>query len=338
MADSPRSSREPGRRPKPTAKRRPTTLVTCPACGTRFRSPVRSKAYQTECLNCEESVNVPARGTREIEEPTPEVEPEPSQPNVFDAMAEERFSGDVHVPKFPFLEGTFSFPWYPEAIFRWIILSGGCAIVSVLFVAMHWCFARADVGGIGGWYGRAGYALGFPTGWLSIWTFGYAAACGKAILTETAAGNDRVTDWPESDWREWVSDLVWLLPAILTAVALAFGAGQLTEALGDQSLFWGAAGLTLFVLLPICLLSVIEAHTPFLPFSPFILKSLVNRAWAWMRFYLASGVLAMIWPGSLILGYQREPFYAAAVTGPLMALTLIIYWRLLGRLGWCLVN
>src|SRR5690606_34921396 len=131
----------------------------------------------TPCLNCEKPV--PLRARKEQPQAEETSEPVKKKLDVFAAMAEERFGGDVHRPTLPFLEGTFAFPWYPEALFRWVVLSLGCAMSIVLFVAMLWCFAR------GGWFARAGYAFGFPFGWISIWTYSYAASCGSAILTET---------------------------------------------------------------------------------------------------------------------------------------------------------
>lgn len=307
--------------------------MTCPACNTRFIASAGPEDHETPCLNCDHPVPFPGRklaSSSAEENSSPEKSSKTRKPDLFAAMAEERFSGEVYQPRLPFLEGTFTFPWYPEGLFRWIVLSAGCSIVMVLFVAMHWCFAR------GGWFARAGYAFGFPFGWLSIWTFSYAASCGTAILIETAAGNDRITGWPEPDWRDWMSDLLALLPSALTAVSIAFGISALGELIIGQ--FWGPGGIALFFMLPICLLSTIEAHSAFIPFSPLILKSLVYRASAWGRFYLASGVLAVLWPGSLIVGYQKQPFYAAAVTGPLMAISLLVYPRLLGRLGGCIAD
>jgi hypothetical protein len=248
--------------------------------------------------------------------------------DVFGAMAEERYGGEIHRPTFPFLEGTFSFPWYPEALFRWMVLSLGCAATVLLFLVMLWCFSQ------GLWMARAGYAFGFPFGWLSIWTFGYAAGCAGAIISETAAGNDRVEGWPDPDWRDWFSELLALLPSLMTAVALAFGAGKLSQALDGP--FWTPAGVTLFFLLPICLLSTIDVNSPFVPFSRLIVGSLTVHAWAWLRFYAAAMALALTWPGSFILGYQKEPFYAAVITAPLMSISLLVYPRLLGRLAWCI--
>ena len=306
--------------PRP-AKRRPkkTVRLTCGECATRFQAAVEQGQTETHCLACNKPVEIPGRKKNSEEAENRK------GPDVFAAMAEERYSGEAQRPPLPFLMGTFTFPWYPEALFRWLALSLGCAFVVVLYVAMHWCFSR------GGWFARAGYAFGFPFGWISIWTFSYAASGGIVILTETAAGNDRITGWADPDWRDWMADLLSLMPSILTAVSLAFGIGKLVELLGGP--FWTPAGIAFFFLLPICLLSTIDANSPFVPFSALVMKSLALRAWAWLRFYAASAVLAVFWPGSLILGYRSEPFYTAAITAPLMGIALLVYPRLLGRLG-----
>lgn len=333
MDKPPKSKAGPKEEAAPRPAKRPvrkSVLVTCPACGTRFKTPRGSRKSETPCLSCNEPVPIPSRKGSSDADGGSSKSPKPGEQktDVFGAMAEERFGGEIYRPAFPFLDGTFSFPWYPEGLFRWIMLSLGCAITVLLFLVMHWCFSR------GGFYARAGYALGFPFGWLSIWTYSYAASCASTIISETAAGNDRVEGWADPDWRDWFSDLLSLFPSVLAAIALAFGAGKLTEALGGP--FWTPAGLALFFLLPICLLSTIDVNSPFVPFSPLIVKSLTTHGWAWLRFYAASLGLAIVWPGSFILGYQKEPFYAAVVTGPLMSLALLIYPRLLGRLAWCI--
>lgn len=128
-----------------------------------------------------------------------------------------------------------------------------------------------------------------------------------------------------------MADLLSLMPSILTAISLAFGLGKLVELLGGP--FWTPAGIRLFFLLPICLLSTVDANSPFVPFSALVIKSLAFRALTWLRFYAASAVLAVVWPGSLILGYRTEPFYTATIAAPLMGIALLVYPRLIGRLG-----
>src|SRR5690606_6893131 len=150
-----RSQREtPDAKLPPRRQPRKMVLVTCPACGTRFKTPGHKS--ETPCLNCDEPVPVRLRKQKPAEDEREDEEAAPRRLDVFGAMAEERFGGEVHRPTFPFAEGTFTFPWYPEGLFRWLMLSVGCGFSVLLFIAMQWCFS------MGGWFARAGYAFGFP--------------------------------------------------------------------------------------------------------------------------------------------------------------------------------
>lgn len=250
--------------------------------------------------------------------------------NVFVRMAEVREEMAEPPPVLPFLS-TITFPWYPETMFCWVMLSAGCAAVMLLFVSANWCWAT------GGVMSRAGYALGFPLGWLSIFTFSYLAACSTAIISETAAGSDRVSGWPDPDWRDWFWTMMRYAPAVGAAAAAAYGVGLLAQ-LTNESYRWPAIGVTMLLLTPIFILSTLDSGAVMTLLTPLITGSLVRRWWAWLRFYAMCFALAVFWPGTLLAGYSLQPFYAAAVTAPLMAAVLLIYARLLGRLAWAIGN
>jgi hypothetical protein len=206
-----------------------------------------------------------------------------------------------------------------------MFLSAGCSAVVFLFVTINWCWST------GGMMSRGGYALGFPFGWLSIWTFSYLAASSTAIITETAGGGDRVSDWPEPDWRQWFWEMYQYLPTLAAAVIVAYGVARLTLLLAGS--FWLPFFASFFLLTPIFVLSVFDAGAAFGILTSFVVSSLFRRWWAWLRFYATSAVLSLFWPGTLIYGYSQAPFQTALITGPLMAAALLIYARLLGRLG-----
>lgn len=178
---------------------------------------------------------------------------------------------------------------------------------------------------------RAGYAFGFPFGWLSIWTFSYLAACSTAIISETAAGNDQISGWPEPDWRQWFWEMCEYVPSLSAAASVAYGVARLSSLLADS--FWPAFFASFFLLTPIFVLSVFESGSVFTILTRFVVSSLFRRCWVWLRFYATSAVLAVMWPGTLIYGYSLAPFQTALVTGPLMAAALLIYARLMGRLA-----
>ena len=339
MPDSQRNPHSPRQRQKQperkTAARR-QVVIACPGCGTRFQAPLRKDAYETPCLTCDRPVVVAGVAETSPGRPEPDARKAPARraaaprkernrQNVFHrAAAEHRDDPTPELPLLPFLSAV-SFPWYPEVLLRWLFLSAGCSAVVFLFVVVSWCMS------MGGMMARAGYALGFPFGWLSIWTFSYLAASSTVIITETAAGSNRISGWPEPDWREWFWEMLRYVPSLAAAASLAYGAAHLTLLLWDS--YWPAALGTFFLLTPILLLSVLDSGSMLTLGTPLILSSLYLRWWGWLRFYATCAALAVLWPGTLIAGYLVEPFYSALVTGPLMAAVLLIYARLLGRLG-----
>jgi len=222
----------------------------------------------------------------------------------------------------PFLSAIV-FPWYPEVLVRWVILSVGCSIVGLLFMSTAWSFEN-------GVY-TAGIALAVSTLWIGIFTFSYLAAAATAIITETAHGIDRVAGWPDADWREWFSEMLFYVPSLGAAVSGGYGIGHLWLLFSDA--FWPPMAVGFFVLAPICLLSAIDANTAFALLTKFVVISLYRRWWVWLRFYAMAAVVGIIWPLPVFLALPWAPFYIVGITGPLMAAALLIYARLMGRVA-----
>ncbi len=321
--------------------------IVCPDCQVRFKVTRREKSYKTPCLSCERPIRVPgtAAGARDLKPAArqPAKRRKGTRNNVFRAMARPTQQTGPVIPLLPFLS-ALSFPWYPEVVWRWVVLSGGCSAVGFLFVAVTWSFLSGIF--------TAAYALCFPFGWLSIFTFSYLAASSTAIITETAYGNDRIGDWPEADWRDWFSELLHYVPALLAAFSIAYGLAYLASLLAGlwwqpagpvefpstawliaTLIFWGTLFLFLFLLAPIFLMSVIDDNTTFAFLTAFVVTSLAKRWWVWLRFYTVAAGVGILWPGTLIVGFPFGPFYTTLVTGPLMAAAMLIYARLMGRLA-----
>jgi len=178
---------------------------------------------------------------------------------------------------------------------------------------------------------RAGYAFGFPFGWTLIWTFSYLAASSTSIITETSAGADEVSGWPEPDWRQWVGEMCHYIPSLGAAATSAHFITQITS--GHAGFYWPVSFAVFFLLAPILVLSVFDSGSAFTMITPFVISSLARRWWAWLRFYATAAALTLLWPGTLMLGYSLAPFHASVITGPLMAAAFLIYARLLGRLA-----
>ena len=90
----------------------------------------------------------------------------------------------------------------------------------------------------------------------------------------------------------------------------------------------------MFLLFPFLLLSALEAGSPLTPFSLPILMSLRHHGRAWLAFYGQSiALFAACWLIGLVL-WTVLPALALLPIGVVLASTLMIYFRLLGRLAW----
>jgi hypothetical protein len=116
------------------------------------------------------------------------------------------------------------------------------------------------------------------------------------------------------------------------SIAVGFGLSQLAGLwLPQPGLVWA---LGVFLLFPILLLSSVDANSPFIPLSRRVRRSLFRVAGTWLTFYVLSGLL---WAGLMGAFWglaQLHDFLAPVLGGPLLAATVLIYARLLGRLAW----
>jgi hypothetical protein len=223
-----------------------------------------------------------------------------------------------------FFSGVFTFPLYEGVFVRWLLLSVGCVVTGLTTAMVIW-FASV------GWV-TAVLALRMTWGWATLFTLGYACALCLPIVTETAAGSEVVEDWPDPDWRDWLLDLLWVALPTIIASAAAFVLAAPLGLLGPIA-FWLSFAAALLLLYPIVLLSALESGSAGTPFTQSVVASLGSHWWAWLLFYAETALLACVWPGLFLLGFAFQPFAVGALTGPLMAAVILIYARLLGRLG-----
>jgi hypothetical protein len=159
-------------------------------------------------------------------------------------------------------------------------------------------------------------------------TLGYAAACGMKIIEATANGLD-VVEWPSwGEWKEWmwayVQMLCHLTCSLLVAAALTWW---------SRSLYWIPMAVVMFVVFPYVVLSAMEAES-WLPLSTNVPRTLKSHAWAWGVFYGEAVLLIAAWSILTVVVSVAAGSAALVVTSPLLAALMIIYARLLGRLGW----
>lgn len=190
---------------------------------------------------------------------------------------------------------------------------------------------------------------------LSFLLLAYVARCFLIVVEETAGGNESV-EFPYEIWHEWV----WRFLYLIGLAALWLIPFYVLCSWFDAPEGVGAAGtlLFLFFLYPISLLSSLSGTSRWMVLRPALLWRLVHRPGQWILFYLSSGALFLGWfilngpamalpilwipdvdPAepyaqhlkiSLWLGYAFLVPLGTTAT----AVCLLIYARLLGRLGW----
>jgi DNA-directed RNA polymerase subunit RPC12/RpoP len=333
-------------RPRPRETRAEETTVTCPHCATPLTPLLERRERTILCPECFGEVLVPAgkdaavprkksgrsRALREIEFAKEEQDPR-GRPRrtLLDVQAEVRQEEIPEPPAWTFFSGVFDFPWRPDTISRWVWMSLGLLVVGLLGAYVESLAVAAFTEG-----DRAkGITLVFfllPLIWLTFWTFSYTAACCIPVIMDTGNGNDRISAWPEANWREWMLQLMHVGFVVLVVEMVAMAVGRGTAGLFGS--VWPGNLLMFFVVFPIVLLSSLEADSPWVPLSGPIMKSLVSHWWAWGVFYALAGALGAIWLGLFLAGVAWSPYLTMLVAAPLLAAMLLIDARLLGRVAW----
>jgi len=320
-------------------------LIVCPLCATRIDTLAKKEPRIVKCPDCHEPVRIPSQA--EVDEkrrkapryrspasveafsvPAPS-EREPAAPTFLaDALTTIRREEVSPPPRWTFFSRMFSVPWHAEVLSRWGYLSIGLLVMNGLIAFL----IEQGLQTAGTKFGMVMAFFVLPLIWIGIWTVSYAAACSRAILEDTAGGSDRINNWHEPNWREWV--LVLAAVVFLASVAIIFGyfTAQLVAWAGGP--FLPTLIGTAWIVFPFVVLSSLEADSLLTPFSGPITRSLLHHGWSWMLFTLLSTATALV-PAAVLLfpdGYSL--MLRATLASPLMAAAVFMYARLLGRLGW----
>jgi len=310
-------------------------LVVCPECEAQFLARREHAGRPTRCGKCGAQFAIP-RPAPEPEEihaaesyALGEVVARPLAPIDFPqeprAIA-ERISTDAPPPR-PFLSGVFGFPFRDEARIRLVsVVFLYCILAALLAVVGYFLIGEA-IGVIG-----AGF-FALASLWMAVITFGFASACMRAIIEETAAGSDEVSEWPDADWKMWL--FAWFPMVYLAFVSAAIGYGAyLLLSLWIAIDSW-PVDVALFVLFPFLLLSSLECDSTVAPFSGPVAASLFRHFLSWVAFYALVGLLAIsLFVPAGVLGYFVHPLLGVLYFAPAAAVATFIYARLLGRLAW----
>ncbi|TWU42943.1 hypothetical protein Q31b_19770 [Novipirellula aureliae] len=213
------------------------------------------------------------------------------------------------------LKGIFGIFFDIGVIAHWIILSVFASALAVLYVNFQESKIIIPASYIGGFFLCA-----------------IVISCGFAILQSVANGEERVTDWPIFDFYAWMEPLFVAFSAFgFSAVPVwflcqwLFGPGLMAVAI---------TMLSLYILFPFVLLSMLDMGNPFTPFSAEVSRSITNSHEAWGGLYFTAGIMFFL----LLVFYGMcttiAPQAAAVMTVFVTIGCAFLYFAMIGRLAY----
>ncbi|HVJ67238.1 MAG TPA: hypothetical protein VM510_04595 [Caulifigura sp.] len=321
-------------------------LVNCPVCRARLHAPPKKESYHIKCHDCHELVRVPSRAehrARQKREAIPEkrevIEPVPVGRAVesdrfysswyLQAHSEIRREPDARPPKNLYFWSTFTFPWEPGIAARWFYLTLG-----LTFLAMA---AVLTMSLLSGGERIAGFASAFfalPLVWVAIWTVSYAASVGMAIITDTANGNQKIVNWADQNWRDWVITMAYVLYLIAVASLAGYVINKVLQFAGVETSLPGIIVSAMAV--PYVILSALETGGGLNFISANVTLSVFSKPLPWLGYYILSAAFTASVAGALWGLLRFSPLLAAGLGGMILAAWVIIEARLTGRLAWAI--
>jgi len=211
------------------------------------------------------------------------------------------------------VNGVFVFPFYRESLLAWIKFTAGTLFAWGIAILTFPVAALVAAG----------------TLVLGLTYFVWASKFCLTILTQTANGVDRIEEWSTEDYVEWFFEALYLVNSLILSVLIGWGVESLTSTLPPGV----GAGAAVFLTFPVILLSMLETGSVLNPISPAVWGSLLRTWWAWLGFYVLAGSLVAavvgVEHGLRALGGPWAALPAAIFT----ATAMLVYFRLLGRLG-----
>jgi hypothetical protein len=269
--------------------------------------------------------------------PPPPLPPEGVEDDVRRPFRDEEwgFAGNLHGTEAwkrnPFLVGTLSFPFYPQTLLRLVIYSVFTTIALLLLIAGATYIKVVPLGG-------AMILLSFCGNMVML--MGGSSICLLRIAEETANGNDAI-EWPDWNINEWLMQALMIPMAVVLSGVPGAAVGSGLYAIGADYAAPYPLLVSILAFFPIIFGSMLAEGSMAAPVSADVLKSMQKRGDGWLLFYLGSIVLfiPLALATTLIqVGVSHEQYIVAPFSAVLLVGTLIVYFRLIGRLLWYTQN
>jgi len=246
------------------------------------------------------------------------------------AEVEEVERAKPRLPDRPFVTGVTSFLFDSDAVLRWLMLT---LMLQADIVLFRWIIELSARPGIAQ---MAALLMTLLAAFLTLAFVAAASACFLAITQDTANGYDKLENWPGMTITDWMMDVFYVVNGLLAAALPGLLLGVATMCLGGKvmSAVYGGA-ISAVALLPIFLISMATEGSCFAIASPVIWSTLRTARHRWGKFYLLSAGLGV---ALLVLArwIAAGGFFLTGLGAAAAVAVTMIYFRLLGRLAWCL--
>lgn len=313
-------------------------ILTCPSCRSRSRVRAEAGPRGARCPNCGTAIRL-ARSESEtrlkaapapaedVDDPEEDEADRPDSPHW-----DER---DIELPRRPnpywlMWRGVYGFPWHLNNLVTWFLNGIGFSLVALFLAVVHWV-------------GESGLpwqlALAFLKGavWFLLWTGAYACGVFLAAIQQTAVGHERVKATDESIKEKALGFVYVAWMVVYASILMGLVLFPLKWYVGTRIFLWGAVPAVIFVF-PWVLLGGLTNGSAFAIWNREIAVRVFRHPLTVLTLYFASALLLL---PCLVLGYLTIgwlQYYLVPPTGFVWAACLLIYGRLLGRVGYILTE
>lgn len=322
--------------------------VVCKVCDSMHYCLPRQSGEKMRCIDCGSIFKVPQPPPKKVKpklqvgDPGINVRPaaethvhETNADSLLKKAAEkyhEKESLKPVPPKRPFSEKVWSLPFQLEVLPFLIAVSLlGCFIPFLVGIALQ----------MDGLASLFGMALMSAAGILALLTYMLITTTVMAVVVSSSMGFTKI-DYPKVE----IFAYVWTGVVFFTSLSVSYGPGvSLGLLIGIPWVAVIALPFTFFVY-PFIFLSMLDASSAAVPYTPYIASTLKTSRPAWKKFYLAAlpAFLVATLPHGLALWFQTAVgdtqlestrqlvvFFAAISVSTFGTL---VYFRLIGRLAW----
>jgi DNA-directed RNA polymerase subunit M/transcription elongation factor TFIIS len=159
-------------------------------------------------------------------------------------------------------------------------------------------------------------------------------SCGFAILHSVANQEESVSEWPTLDPMAWFGQLFVAVAAAAVAAVPAWALCQFV--FGSSMISVAITMLSVYVMFPFILLSMLDMNNVFIPFSAEVARSITKCEEAWGGFYFSSGLLFVGLFLTFVVVAGMSPPAAAVISIVLGIGAAFAYFSMIGRLAYAI--